>query len=73
MKGNEQIKFNFKIPVIIISLVVIFFYNYYKKKNEKDLFQQKKYKGEILEQLRKLSNKNEKKYNTISSKKYKNE
>ena len=61
MKGNEQIKFNFKIPVIIISLVVIFFYNYYKKKNEKDLFQQKKYKGEILEQLRKLSNKNEKK------------
>ena len=73
MKGNEPIKFNFKIPVIIISLVVIFFYNYYKKKNEKDLFQQKKYKGEILEQLRKLSNKNEKKYNTISSKKYKNE
>ena len=73
ISGDEQIRFNFKIPVIIISLVLIFIYNYIKKKKEKDYYQQKKYKGEILEQLRKLSNNNEKKYNTISSKKYKNE
>ena len=73
ISGDEQIRFNFKIPVIIISLVLIFIYNYIKKKKEKDYYQQKKYKGEILEQLRKLSKNNEKKYNTISSKKYKNE
>ena len=53
IKGNEEISFNFKIPIIIVALVIIFFVNYIKKKNEKDEFEKRKLKNQVIEEIRK--------------------
>ena len=53
IKGNEEISFNFKIPIIIVALVIIFIVNYMKKKNEKDEFEKRKLKNQVIEEIRK--------------------
>ncbi len=53
IKGNEEISFNFKIPIIIVALVIIFFVNYIKKKNEKDEFEKRKLKNQVIEEIKK--------------------
>ena len=53
IKGSEEISFNFKIPIIIVALVIIFVVNYIKKKNEKDEFEKRKLKNQVIEEIRK--------------------
>lgn len=50
--GNEEIGFNFKVPVIFIALVVIFFVNYYKKKQGNNQSSEA-FRGEIMKELKK--------------------
>lgn len=52
LKGNEEIGFNFKVPVIFIALIVIFFVNYYKKKQGNNISSEA-FRGEIMNELKK--------------------
>ena len=60
IKGNEEVGFNFKIPIIFIALVIIFLVNYYKKKKNVKEEDSEFLKKQVLDELKRYGGVNKK-------------
>ena len=60
IKGNEEVGFNFKIPIIFIALVIIFIVNYYKKKKNVKEEDSEFLKKQVLDELKRYGGVNKK-------------